>query len=151
MSWITFFIIFLDQITKLWSEKLLRYSPKNLGIFKLTYAENTGVAFGILKNYSFVHGIISFIIITIILFVYRVFLSKHRNILNDIAVSFICGGAAGNMIDRIRFGYVVDMIYVPYFSVFNIADSFVTIGGLLLVISILKGSTKSETKYYGKF
>jgi len=58
--------------------------------------------------------------------------------LGDLAVNMIIGGAIGNMVDRIRLGYVVDMFYIPFFSVFNVADSFVTIGAVLLAICFLR-------------
>jgi signal peptidase II len=53
----------------------------------------------------------------------------------------------GNIFDRLRIGYVVDIFYVPYFSIFNVADSFVTVGGILLAIYFLR-SNKHERRIY---
>jgi signal peptidase II len=53
----------------------------------------------------------------------------------------------GNIFDRLRIGYVVDIFYIPYFSIFNVADSFVTVGGILLAIYFLR-SNKYERRIY---
>jgi len=58
----------------------------------------------------------------------------------------IVGGATGNIVDRFRFGYVVDFINLRYFpAIFNIADLFITIGGVLIVLSLLMGEKKLES------
>jgi len=65
----------------------------------------------------------------------------------EFGMIFIISGALGNIFDRLRVGYVVDIFYVPYFSIFNVADSFVTIGGILLAIYFLR-SNKNERRIY---
>lgn len=147
MSWTIPIIILLDQLTKYWSESVLKLNPISLGIFKLTYAENTGIAFGMLSEKAYFHGIFSTFIAAILL-IFRDKLRSKSKIL-DLSLCFIIGGAIGNIIDRIRFGYVVDMFYVPYFSIFNIADSFVTIGGFLLVIYLIWGN-KNDRKNFSR-
>ena len=63
-------------------------------------------------------------------------LSKKRMIANNIAIAFILGGAISNLIDRIRFGYVIDFLDFRVWPVFNFADSFITVGAIILFFNI---------------
>ncbi|AEX86026.1 hypothetical protein XO10_08065 [Marinitoga sp. 1135] len=140
MDWLIPIILFLDQITKVLAREYL--IGKNIEIIgdyiTLTYVTNTGMAFGMLKGHSFYLGLVSTIIVTIIYIYRKIYMNNNKSLLFDIATVFIIGGAMGNLYDRIRFEYVVDMFSVKYFSVFNVADSFVTIGGILLAIYFIK-------------
>lgn len=135
-------IITLDQISKKIAVDFLKNdaSIKLIGDFlQLNYAENYGAAFSILYNKQLFLIIISSItIIGIILFMY---FNKNTYIMN-IALSFVIGGAIGNLIDRIRLNYVIDFIDVKFgdfydFPVFNIADSFIVIGTLLMFFLVI--------------
>ncbi|KAF2956064.1 signal peptidase II [Marinitoga sp. 38H-ov] len=142
MDWLIPLIMLFDQIIKKITQEYLSGKTINiLGDFlSLTYVKNTGIAFGMFQGYSFLHGIISTIVVTIIWVFRKNYLSKENSILFDLSTVFIIGGALGNIYDRIRFNYVVDTFSVKYFSVFNVADSFVTIGGILLAIYYYKRS-----------
>lgn len=135
--------IILDRLTKLWSVAVLkdRGSIKIIGDFlRFTYAENKGAAFSILQGQR-----VFFVIATItMLFVLAYIYFKNKNItkMSRLSIAMIASGAIGNFIDRIRLGYVVDFIDVRFgsfynFPIFNIADSFVVCGTILMIILIL--------------
>ena len=100
-------------------------------IFHLTYVQNTGAAFGLFKGQAVVFiglsiGVIGWMLWEI--------LRKHA--LGHAArwgCALILGGAVGNLIDRVRFGYVIDFLDLRVWPVFNVADSAITIGAVLLV------------------
>lgn len=132
-----------DQITKFWAADVLKNgdSIKIIGNFlRFTYAENKGAAFSILQNQR-----TFFLIITIVMLIflgYIYFKTKNITKLSKVSIAMITGGAIGNFIDRYRFGYVIDFIDVRFgdfynFPVFNIADSFVVCGTILMIILIL--------------
>ncbi len=142
MLWVLIivFAVILDQVTKY----LARVYLKPVGsiqlipnVFHFTYVENRGAAFGILQNQRWFFILITIIVVLAI--VYYMFTHYNDSLLLNIALSMILGGAIGNLIDRIRFGYVVDLfhfILIDY-PVFNIADSFVVVGTILLAYYIL--------------
>lgn len=106
-------------------------------VLHLTYAENTGAAFGILKDSRWVFIIISSVAI-LGMIIFMIF-QRNKNILFLISAGMIIGGGIGNMIDRILYGYVVDFIDFTLinFAIFNGADSFICIGAALLFIYII--------------
>ncbi|HOG34448.1 MAG TPA: signal peptidase II [Petrotogaceae bacterium] len=139
MSWIVPVIIFADQLIKVAAKNYLFYNPIKIWFFELTYTENTGIAFGAFKGASLFFGVVSVVVAVIMLIARDRFYRQGKlSPLGDLAVNMIIGGAIGNMVDRVRLGYVVDMFYIPFFSVFNVADSFVTIGAVLLAIYFLR-------------
>jgi len=104
-------------------------------ILHLTYIQNTGAGFGILKGSNTTLIFISLIIIGIILFYFdRIIKEKPTHI----PVALILGGAVGNLIDRIFLGHVIDFVDFRIWPAFNIADSAITIGALLLIIYFWK-------------
>ncbi len=132
-----------DQITKLWAADILKNgdSIKIIGNFlRFTYAENKGAAFSILQNQRML-----FLIITVVMLIFLgilYFKTKNISKLSKLSIAMITGGAIGNFIDRFRFGYVIDFIDVRFgdfynFPVFNIADSFVVCGTILMIVLIL--------------
>lgn len=131
-------VLILDQISKTLALKYLKpinSIPIIKDILHLTYVENRGAAFGILQNQK-----LFFIIITIVVLGF-IWFYTYYNRLNKIMIfgfSLIAGGAIGNLIDRIRLGFVVDYFHVLNFPVFNIADSAVVVGTILVGIFILK-------------
>lgn len=141
---LSFIIIILvvaaDQLTKRWAADVLQKVgtiPIIKDVLHLTYAENTGAAFSILKDYRWVFISISAVVIIVIF--YLLFIRRLRNPLTVIALSMLAGGGIGNMIDRVFSGYVVDMVdfRLINFAVFNVADSFITIGTLLFAVLFL--------------
>jgi len=136
-------IIVADQATKYLSfQYLMDKKPIVLieNLLELHFVKNYGAAFGILQNQRFF-----FIAITSIVLVgMSVYMIRNRNKLTQVAnlaMGFLLGGALGNLIDRIRLGYVVDFIKVDLriydFPVFNIADIFIVLGTGLLIYVIL--------------
>lgn len=127
------------------------------GIFQFTYIHNDGAAFGSLDNARWVFMILSTVAI-IAIFVY-LFWKKPKNIIQLSALTLIVAGGIGNMIDRVRLGYVIDFIdfcAVPAIWpwIFNVADSCVTIGCVMLafwmILEIIKESKgKSAAKTVG--
>ena len=133
---ITCFSIIADQITKHLAilNKASLYPPLEIfSWFNLVYVENKGVSFGILSkfNISFYLGLISFLISFYIIYL----LKKSKKPIEKIALSLILGGAIGNGVDRVTREYVVDFmdIYINnlHWPAFNIADSSITLGGIL--------------------
>lgn len=132
-------ILFLDQVTKLFISKNLSLNqsiPIIKGIFHLTLIHNRGAAFGILKNQ------IPLFIFTAVSAIILIFLNlKNRDKkhpLYNISLTLILAGAMGNLIDRIFLGYVIDFLDFRIWPVFNVADSVITVGVILLGYSILK-------------
>lgn len=137
-------IILLDQATKFAAIKYLKGESPYIIIenfFQLCYVENLGAAFGILQNKKIFFVIITSIVIISIIF----FLAKNSQSINQllkIGLVMLMGGAIGNLIDRIRYGYVVDFISFKLgkgydFPVFNIADIFIVTGTFLVMVLIL--------------
>lgn len=144
--------IFLDQLTKWLSVKFLMPLGKSVpiidGVLQLTYVENTGAAFGMLKEHRWVFILVSTVaILGISLFLY---LGHAPTRFTAISLSMIISGGIGNMIDRLFLGYVVDFIdfCLIDFAVFNGADSFVCVGCALMVLAILimPSAEKQEDK-----
>ena len=129
-------IILLDQLTKYLARLFLEFSePKIIieNIFHLTLKKNTGAAFSILQENNFLL-LIAGIIITIGLFYYLSQTEKTE----VLPIAFIIGGAVGNLIDRAWHEGVIDFIQISIWPVFNIADMAISIGVLLLVITIIQ-------------
>jgi signal peptidase II len=133
-------IVAADQITKYLTVTYLKplgSIPVIEGIFNLTYVENRGAAFGILQNQRWFLVILPIIIVAAVVF----YLVTHRrdSVLRRISLAVILGGALGNLIDRIFHGYVIDMLQTAFieFPVFNVADSAVVCGTILLAIQML--------------
>ncbi len=117
-------------------------------LLRFTYVENTGAAFGMLSDSRFVFMIMSVAIIALLGFV--IFKYHGQNRLFDVCIGLILGGGVGNMIDRVRLGYVIDFIDFYAFDfwkyVFNIADSAVVVGCILaFVYVILDGRTARKS------
>ena len=132
--------ILLDQLTKWLSVTFLKVvdtGPIIKGVIHLTYVENTGAAFGMLKNHRWVFIVIS--TLTIIAMALYLYLGHADKMLYGISISMIISGGIGNMIDRLALGYVVDFIdfRLINFAVFNGADSFVCVGAGILVLAMI--------------
>jgi signal peptidase II len=138
-------IVAADQLTKGWIRATLDIGEVffQLGIFRIIHGvPNTGSAFGFFQGYTFALSIVS-IVFLVILLLYVLFFSRRLPALNRTAVwlalGLIFGGAAGNLIDRLNpsLGGVTDFISVGWFAVFNVADSAITVGGLLLGVYVV--------------
>lgn len=107
------------------------------GVVRLTYVENTGAAWGILSGATIVLSIVAALFCVFLAWMY-IRNYKKMTKLSKIITGLMFAGALGNLIDRIIFGYVRDMIEVTFisFPVFNIADSAMVIGMILLVVEV---------------
>lgn len=128
----------LDRLTKLLAFSGLSDSQSITvipNIFHITLVLNKGVAFGLLKDQKVLFISVSLLAILFIM----VYASRHRAMgaILSSSLGLILGGAAGNLVDRIRFGYVIDFIDFRIWPVFNVADSCITIGTLLLAWRVL--------------
>lgn len=132
-------LVVFDQYTKYLAViKLKDKDPFILidGVLQFNYLENTGAAWGILSGKKILFVIItSLILIFLIYFFVKMPLEKKYNPLKVLTIILIAG-AIGNLIDRIRLNYVVDFIYFNLinFPIFNIADCYVTVSVILLII-----------------
>ena len=121
------FVFISDQITKyaVYKNMSLGESIPAEGIIRITYARNTGMAFSLFENFGIILLILSLIIASILI-IYLFTIDKPRIVIRVFS-GLVVAGALGNILDRIRFGYVNDFIDVGWWPVFNIADSSITI------------------------
>lgn len=139
-------LIAIDQITKLWALNYLNKVgsiPVIENVFHLTYVENRGAAFGMLQNNQII-----FIIVAIIASIYGLYYlhTKKVNLIGKCGILLIISGALGNLIDRIKLGFVVDYFdfKIIWEYVFNTADVFVVVGTILLCIYIIFYEEKKQ-------
>ena len=103
------------------------------GVFHLTFVRNTGVAFGLFQG----QGLwITLGTLAVLAGLLRSMLNPARGRWVAVCLGLILGGAAGNLVDRVRFGAVIDFIDFRIWPVFNVADSCLTIGAALLAVSL---------------
>ena len=128
--------VFLDQLTKWLAVVYLQGEPSFplwRDVLHFTFVKNEGAAFGMLANHRWVFMIVSTVaILGLLVYLFR-FRPKSRYV--QITLAMIIGGGIGNMIDRFALGYVIDFIDFTLinFAVFNVADSFVTVGAFMLM------------------
>jgi len=136
---IVFSVLLLDQSTKALASKnilLGQTIPVINNIFHLTLVHNKGAAFGIFKSQTALFIITSLTAIIIISYKLKARVAGRLDIF-VVSLGLILAGALGNLIDRLFFGYVVDFLDFRIWPVFNIADSAITVGAILLGWSIL--------------
>ncbi|PIQ88293.1 MAG: signal peptidase II [Candidatus Omnitrophica bacterium CG11_big_fil_rev_8_21_14_0_20_42_13] len=142
---LSFLVLVLDQLTKFFALRNIPYAasiPVIKNIFHLSLVKNTGSAFGLFKNMAAVFVLVA-VLSAIVIGRYLLSKKDKLDIITRISLHLILAGAVGNLIDRLRFGYVVDFLDFRIWPVFNIADSAITIGALLFGWQII---TKSNTK-----
>ena len=141
-------IVCLDQITKALVDRYMAlYESRSIvdGLVKLTYVQNRGAAFGILSDadlpyQSWLFAVVSLVALgAIALYAWRL---PARSRMPRLALALIMGGAIGNLLDRLRLGYVVDFVDVfwgaHHWPAFNVADSAISVGVALLLLDILR-------------
>ena len=107
----------------------------------ITYHENSGGAFGLFQGWRWVFVAVT--VVALIISFYFAFSGRIKHITGEIAFIFLIGGALGNFFDRVFHGYVIDMfqfIFADHFLInyiFNVADVFVTAGGVLFCVYLL--------------
>ena len=136
-------VVAMDQATKLVASERLGpgASVSVLGDFiRLTLVHNTGAAFGLFPGSRVPFIVVSVLAIAVVLHLF--FRETYRSVMNRILLGCILGGAIGNLIDRVRLGWVVDFIDIGFgtarWPVFNVADSAVTIGVILLAWNLAR-------------
>ncbi len=140
-------VLLLDQISKIIVNIL---NIKNLIIIKnfftITLTNNYGIAWSLLQNHAY---LIIFLNIIALFIIIRFMFTIKKDPITNISFGLLLGGLAGNLIDRLFLGYVRDFLAFTLFNynfpIFNIADTCITIGVILLIITILKGEKKDGT------
>jgi signal peptidase II len=143
-------VIVFDQLSKWWiNSNFFLYESREVipGFFNITFVTNTGAAFGLLAGWETVWRQVFFVGVSLfalvaLFFAYRHFRNEGRLAVYGLAL--VAGGAVGNLIDRLRFGWVIDFLdfYLGsyHWPAFNVADAGITIGvGFLLLSSFLNG------------
>ncbi len=146
-------IVALDQLTKYLTVTLIPLYgnvPFLPGVLQLTYVQNTGAAFSMLQGQQWLFALLFLALTAALLWEY---FKKPLGFstFDRWCIAAIYGGGLGNMIDRLRLGYVIDMIETEFisFPVFNVADSFITCGCVALMVSLIffnKAFWKEEKK-----
>ena len=147
-GWITVLIIILDQASKILADHFLQYHQPVavMPLFNFTLLYNKGAAFSFLADAGGWQRWFFLILTTAVsVFIYSWLRKlKPHQVLQYTALALILGGAIGNLIDRAIYGYVIDFLDVYYethhWPAFNIADSAITIGAILLIIDTLKNT-----------
>jgi signal peptidase II len=152
--WVAGAIVALDQVAKALVDRYMDLHESHTlveGLARLTYVQNRGAAFGILSDADLPYQSVLFSIVSIIalgaiaVYAWRLPITSR---LPQIALALIMGGAVGNLLDRMRLGYVIDYVDVywgrHHWPAFNVADSAISIGVVLLVLDILR-NPQSET------
>jgi len=135
-------IVVADQLSKFWIRSNLATGESlfEVGFFRLTRIHNTGAAFGLFQGQSFLLTIIASVAVAALLLYTLFFHHKFPfldNRLGKLALGLVLGGTVGNLIDRIHLGYVTDFIDFNLWPAFNIADSAVVVGIIILVYSLI--------------
>ena len=148
---ITFFLIALliiasDQVSKFFIKANMTpgQSIPGEGFFRITYSTNEGMVFGLFANQTFLITLTAIVGIAAIIIYSRY--PIFNQVLVRVALGLMLGGAVGNLIDRIRLGEVIDFIDVGAWPVFNLADSAVVVGVVLIIYYFLFGKGKGAVK-----
>ena len=146
-------LIGLDQLTKYWATIALapdKAAPFLPGIMELRYTRNEGAAFSMLADKEwgrwFLIGVTSIALAVVLYLILTKTLSTSK--LCQAALALIFAGGVGNLVDRVRTGYVVDFFATTFidFAVFNVADCFITVGFALLILYFLLSEWKARDK-----
>jgi signal peptidase II len=150
-------VLVADQLTKLWIRSTLDIGETlwQAGIFSIVRTRNTGAAFGLFQEHAFVIAIIAGVVVVLVLF-YVLWAHRRYPFFNSrlswVALALISGGIVGNLIERVgnlvdpsRFVGVTDFISVGWWPAFNIADSSLVVGTILLILSLLLMVVKSDS------
>jgi signal peptidase II len=130
-------VVILDQITKYLALEYLQLNtpvPLIKNFLNLTLVYNRGAAFGLLQNQLLLFILVTCFTVGLIIYNLK---SNNNSLLLKIALSLILGGAVGNLIDRVRFGFVVDFLDLRVWPVFNLADSVITLAAVALTWELL--------------
>jgi signal peptidase II len=151
-------VVLVDQLTKrLAEERLDRAGVRSVPLpivgdyLRFTYVENRGAAFGLLQDQTVFFVFVGILVVAVIAASYRYL--PRSGFLVHLALGLQLGGAVGNLIDRIRQGYVVDFVDFGYRSnwwpVFNVADSAIVVGVALLALNALSPTSTGKSQNAG--
>lgn len=136
---LTIVFLVIDIVSKLIVSNLMNVNDSIVIIrdfFHITYVRNTGAAWSIFSGETF--GIVVVSLIIVFFIIYYIYKNRPSSVLEKIGYSMILGGAFGNLLDRIIYGYVIDFfdfcIFGYNYPIFNLADSFILVGVILLII-----------------
>ncbi len=135
-------IVVADQLSKLWIRNNLAVgqSLPEGGFLRLTHISNTGAAFGLFQGQTFPLIIVALVGVAVLLFYAFLFFRRFPLLDNWSAwtgLGLVLGGTVGNLIDRLRFGYVTDFIDFGFWPAFNLADSAIVVGVIIFARSLL--------------
>ena len=132
-------IIIVDQLTKVLVKAYIPVGDSwiDMWIFSVVHGLNRGSAFGLFQGYTLPLIVLSIVGIVAILYFFR--RQQYNSLSMRIALAFIVGGAIGNLIDRLKDGVVVDFISVGWWPAFNVADSFISVGMVIVAVIVLFG------------
>ena len=135
-------VVVADQLTKIWVRSYPEWQPiYEEGFFRLIHVHNTGAAFGLFQGQSFTLTIVALVGVALLLF-WALFAYRRFPLLvgvsNRIALGLILGGTVGNLVDRLRLGHVTDFIDVGIWPAFNIADSAIVVGVIIVIYSLFR-------------
>jgi signal peptidase II len=144
-------VFLLDQASKWWIVSVVgleaRGSIPILPVFSLTWVENRGVSMGLLTADSNLGRWLLVALTGLIAAVVAVWIRREKQWPEALALGLVLGGALGNIVDRIRFGYVVDFVHLHWgpwsFYVFNVADAAISVGVAILLLRALLGKPDS--------
>lgn len=134
----------LDQWTKWWFAKQPLGAIRLIPGLSLDFTKNFGLAFGLSLNRWVIVALS--VVLLVFLFWFGVTEWRNQHQLAAGASLLMCAGAMGNLVDRLRFGYVVDWINVEYWSVFNLADVWISLGAVLILIQYWKHDYGKKAK-----
>ncbi len=136
-------VLLADQASKAWVLARMEFGasvPLAPPLLRITLWRNTGIAFGLLSGANEVVGLAAVAAAVWLLLHHR---DRWQLALVRVGTGMVLGGAAGNLLDRARFGYVVDFLELPYWPIFNVADACIVTGGVLLVLGSLRSGRGS--------
>ncbi len=139
-------VIAIDQLTKIiirMNFSLGETMPLIGDIVRLTYIRNTGTAFSMFENNTWITiGLTAVLLVVCLLFM--IYEWRRGSKLVSMCVILVLAGGLSNLLDRVLLGYVTDMISIGRFAIFNVADVAVTLGCLLAAISIIRASKEDD-------
>lgn len=136
----TILVIVIDRLLKRWTTHSLMLHESKAGIdgiFDFFYIHNDGAGFGVFSGKMWLFFIVTILIVSYL--IYLIYRHRHAKWYLTLTYGLLLGGAIGNFIDRILYGYVIDMIRLQFmdFPIFNIADMALSIGVVWLIIQVL--------------
>jgi signal peptidase II len=147
-------VFLLDQLTKWWIIHVVKLEAKVsipiLPFLSLTWVENRGVSMGLFTADSEIGRWALVALTAVIATIVAIWIRRERHGPESVALGLVLGGALGNIVDRIRFGHVVDFVHLhagPWsFYVFNVADAAISLGVAILLLRALRPSPKPDSR-----